>query len=92
MGSLQAPRVYNVNVGVLGHVDSGKTSLGKHTLCQRELSHVQTLIQSYSDTHHACSGCTFDHLVNSSLGQTSTEQRKGDYARSRVLIICYASA
>ena len=31
MGSLQASRVYNVNVGVLGHVDSGKTSLGKHT-------------------------------------------------------------
>ena len=38
MGSLQAPRVYNVNVGVLGHVDSGKTSLGKHALCQRKLS------------------------------------------------------
>lgn len=28
MGSL-GPRVYNVNVGVLGHVDSGKTSLGE---------------------------------------------------------------
>ncbi|KAL3148593.1 hypothetical protein ABBQ38_014023 [Trebouxia sp. C0009 RCD-2024] len=27
MGTLPAPRVYNVNVGVLGHVDSGKTSL-----------------------------------------------------------------
>ncbi len=28
MGNIEAPRVYNVNVGVLGHVDSGKTSLG----------------------------------------------------------------
>lgn len=27
MGNIEAPRVYNVNVGVLGHVDSGKTSL-----------------------------------------------------------------
>ena len=32
MGNLQTPRVYNVNVGVLGHVDSGKTSLGKNSL------------------------------------------------------------
>lgn len=24
----QAPRILNINVGVLGHVDSGKTSLG----------------------------------------------------------------
>lgn len=31
MGNLPARRVYNVNVGVLGHVDSGKTSLGKHS-------------------------------------------------------------
>ena len=28
MSNIEAPRVYNVNVGVLGHVDSGKTSLG----------------------------------------------------------------
>ena len=28
MGTTVATRVYNVNVGVLGHVDSGKTSLG----------------------------------------------------------------
>ncbi|KAL0044347.1 hypothetical protein WJX82_001339 [Trebouxia sp. C0006] len=27
MGNIEAPRVCNVNVGVLGHVDSGKTSL-----------------------------------------------------------------
>ncbi|DBA92633.1 TPA: hypothetical protein ACH3X1_002851 [Trebouxia sp. C0004] len=27
MGIVEDPRVYNVNVGVLGHVDSGKTSL-----------------------------------------------------------------
>lgn len=27
--ALAEPRILNVNVGVLGHVDSGKTSLGE---------------------------------------------------------------
>lgn len=28
----EAPRLLNINVGVLGHVDSGKTSLGEARL------------------------------------------------------------
>ena len=30
---VEKARIYNVNVGVLGHVDSGKTSLGMHMAC-----------------------------------------------------------
>ena len=30
---VDAARVLNINVGVLGHVDSGKTSLGEATPC-----------------------------------------------------------
>ena len=26
-------KTVNFNIGVLGHIDSGKTSLGKHPLC-----------------------------------------------------------
>ena len=29
MAKTSTPRVLNINIGVLGHVDSGKTTLGK---------------------------------------------------------------
>jgi len=41
--------LYNVNVGVLGHVDSGKTSLGKTAACRPDHAwqHRESLLLAF---------------------------------------------
>ena len=82
MGSVEAPRVYNVNVGVLGHVDSGKTSLGES--CTANLQTWERLTDLHtvhpSDCERACSGSLVYHTFNGSFGQASAKQRKRHHA------------
>lgn len=82
MSTIEAPRVYNVNVGVLGHVDSGKTSLGesftaKSQTCERK---TDRHIVHASARERVCSGSLVYHTLDGSFGQASAKQRKRHHA------------
>ncbi len=82
MGNVEAPRVYNVNVGVLGRVDSGKTSLGESFTAKSQIRERQSDLHTIhaSAYERVCSGSFVHHTLNGSFGQASAEQRKGHHA------------
>lgn len=61
----------NINVGCLGHVDSGKTSLGALILP----SFIPK--RNFMDLYTQCSCCIVDSIVDCCSGQAPTEQGQG---------------
>ncbi len=82
MGNIEAPRVYNVNVGVLGHVDSGKTSLGALFVAKSHSWERRSDLNTFHALayEHVCSGSLVHHTLNGSFGQASAKQRKRHHA------------
>jgi len=89
-------RVWNVNVGVLGHVDSGKTALGKLLILQAPDPRALTTLPSQPIPTILCSqllsgatssGRPVDEALHGSSGQAPPEQGARHHPRPRLLLL-----
>ncbi|KAJ9508060.1 hypothetical protein QJQ45_021390 [Haematococcus lacustris] len=73
----KGPRILNVNVGVLGHVDSGKTSMGKNEMCAEWGASCQPALSSWPSHNFSAVAALSTKLSTAALDKHPQSKERG---------------